>query len=155
MGVCVGGWGGGCVWVCAFVCTCARAGICVCECVCVCVYVHLCAWLVAGSLGPLGKGGTGLAPLGPIAYEAFPLLFLRFCACLLCLSVRLFIYACSCHFQCILAILGTKQKTSNMRKKHYFRKFAISQKAKKETLRVFACLRVSDVRLFVCACACV
>ena len=57
--------------------------------VCVWVYVHLCAWLVAGSLGPLAKGGTGLAPLGPIAYEAFPLLFLRFCACLLCLSVHL------------------------------------------------------------------
>ena len=101
--------------VCLFVCASA------CVCVCVWVYVHLCAWLVAGSLGPLGKGGTGLARLGPIAYEAFPLLFLRFCACLLCLSVRLFIYACSCHFQCILAILGTNQQSS-MRKNTSFAK---------------------------------
>ena len=31
----------------------------------------------------------------------------------------------------------------------------VSQKAKKETLRVFACLRLSDVCLFVCASACV
>ena len=110
--------------VCLFVCACA--------CVCVWVYVHLCAWLVAGSLGPLGKGGTGLAPLGPIAYEAFPLLFLRFCACLLCLSVRLFIYACSCHFQCISAILGTKQKKSNIRKHTTFGNLQSSRKQRKK-----------------------
>ena len=67
--------------------------ICVCVClsmrVCVWVYVKLCAWLLVGALRPLGKGGTGLAPLGPIAYDACHLLFLRFCACLLCLSVHL------------------------------------------------------------------
>ena len=61
-------------------------GACVCVCMCFCVYVYPRACLLVGSLG---KGGTGLAPLGPIAYEAFPLLFLRFCACLLCLSVHL------------------------------------------------------------------
>ena len=127
--------------VCLFVCACA--------CVCVWVYVHLCAWLVAGSLGQ-GEG-TGLAPLGPIAYEAFPLLFLRFCACLLCLSVRLFIYACSCHFQCISAILGTKQKNIKHKETHYFRKFAIFQKAKKETLRVFACF---VYLMCICVCVC-
>ena len=61
------------------------------ACVCVWVYVHLCAWLVAGSLGPLGKGGTGLAPLGPIAYDACHLLFLRFCACA-CMCVWVYVH---------------------------------------------------------------
>ena len=51
--------------------------------------MKLCAWLLVGALGPLGKGRMGLAPLGPIAYYACHLLFLRFCACLLCLSVQL------------------------------------------------------------------
>ena len=46
-------------------CVRVSVGACVCVCMCVCVYVYLRACLLVGSLV---KGGTGLAPLGPIAY---------------------------------------------------------------------------------------
>ena len=49
-------------------CVRVSVGACVCVCMCVCVYVYLRACLLVGSFGPMGKGGTGLAPLGPIAY---------------------------------------------------------------------------------------
>ena len=48
-------------------CVRVSVGACVCVFMCVCVYVYLRACLLVGSLGPMGKGGTGLAPLGPIA----------------------------------------------------------------------------------------
>ena len=50
-----------------------------------------------------------------------------------------------------LGHLGYQTKNINHEETHYFRKFAISQKAKKETLRVFACF---VYLMCICVCVC-
>ena len=64
-----------------------NADVCVNVCVCLCVWLFSLAFALRGSLG---KGGAGLAPLGPLA-EVCMLVFLCASACVcvcVCMSMR-------------------------------------------------------------------
>ena len=74
------------------------------ACMCAC----LCVWLFSlpfAFRGPLGKGGAGLAPLGPLA-EVCMLVFLCASACVCvcaCMSMRFVSYVCVYLSVCVLS----------------------------------------------------